>query len=213
MASAVLDAVGERYNGLAKKSTCLSCGGAVNHASVQAGERCVDLGSGRGRDVVKMAQKAGPDGFVWGIDISDMMRSEALSHAKESNVGNVAFLYGELESLPLPGASADVVVSNCVLNHASDKQAVWNEIFRVLRPGGRFVVSDIYSTEPVPQQYKNDPHAVAECWGGADTRAVYFETVTAAGFPRVEILEESDPYDKGSIQVSSITLRGTKPLY
>lgn len=213
MSSAILEAVDKRYSGLATKSTCLSCGGAVKHAAVQKGEYCLDLGSGRGRDAVRMAKETGGEGFVWGVDLSDAMRNEALDHAKSEEVYNLRFLAGELEKLPLPSSSVDVVISNCVLNHARDKAAVWDEIHRVLKPGGRFVISDIYATHPVPEKYRNDPAAISECWGGADTRSIYLATVSCAGFPKTQILEESEPYDKGHIQVASFTLKGTKPRY
>ena len=107
---------------------------------------------------------------------------------------------------------ADFVISNCTINHAGDKGAVWSEIFRILKPGGRFVVSDIYASEEVPLAYRSDPVAVAECWAGAVTREEYFDTVLQAGFTSIEVIEESLPYEKGDIEVSSITLAGNKPL-
>lgn len=200
-----------RYSGLATESCCLSCGGAVDHGKPAPGEVCVDLGSGRGTDVLRMAEDVGPDGFVWGIDIADGMLDLARSTADRLGVSNVRFEKAELEHLPVASASVDLVVSNCVLNHASDKSAVWREIFRILKPGGRFAVSDIYSSSPVPEEFKNDPEAVAECWAGADTRGVYLETVQDAGFQDPSIRDESDPYPKGAIEVSSFTLLGTKP--
>lgn len=200
-----------RYSGLATESCCLSCGGAVDHGKPAAGEFCVDLGSGRGTDVLRMADDVGPNGFVWGIDIADGMLDQARSTADRLGIANVRFEKSELEHLPIPSLSVDLVVSNCVLNHASDKPAVWAEIFRILKPGGRFAVSDIYSSLPVPEEFKNDPAAVAECWAGADTSKVYLKTVQNAGFHDLSIRDESDPYPKGSIEVSSFTLLGTKP--
>jgi ubiquinone/menaquinone biosynthesis C-methylase UbiE len=123
----------------------------------------------------------------------------------------VRFEKALLEKLPIPSNSVDLATSNCVLNHASDKPAVWREIFRVLKPGGRFVVSDIYSSAAVPPEFKDDPEAVAECWAGADTREVYLKTVVDAGFQELSVLEESAPYPKGKIEVSSFTLKGHKP--
>ncbi len=209
--AAVLDKIAERYSGLAESSCCLSCGGAVDRAKPMRGDVCVDLGSGRGTDAIRMAEDVGPDGFVWGIDISDKMLEKARSTAERLGVANVRFEKAELEKLPIPSMSVDVVVSNCVLNHAADKSKVWSEIERILRPGGRFVVSDIYSSAPVPDEFRQDPEAVAECWAGADTREVYLKTVADTGFEDVKVLDESAPYPKGAIEVSSFTLQGWKP--
>jgi arsenite methyltransferase len=183
----------------------------VDQGKPTMGEVCVDLGSGRGTDVLRMAEDVGPQGFVWGIDISDGMLDLARSTATRLGVSNVRFEKAELEHLPVPSQSVDLVVSNCVLNHASDKSAVWAEIFRILKPGGRFAVSDIYSSLPVPDEFRHDPAAVAECWAGADTRDVYLRTVQDAGLQELSIRDESAPYPKGSIEVASFTLLGAKP--
>lgn len=202
--------INKRYSGLAESSCCLSCGGAINHAGVQPGETCVDLGSGRGTDVIRMAEKTGPGGFVFGIDISEGMIKKSIETARKLDVSNVRFLSCPLENLELDNGIADVVISNCTLNHSQDKQKVWNEIFRILKNGGRFVVSDIYSTDTVPAEFRNDPAAVAECWAGAVTKPEYIEHVEKAGFRNLKIIEESKPYEKGKIMVSSWTLTGSK---
>lgn len=204
-------AVSSRYEALAGSACCLSCGGAADLAEPQPGEVCVDLGSGRGEEALRLADTVGPAGFVYGIDITPAMIEKARRTAAKLGVRNVAFLQADLADLPLEEAAADLVVSNCVLNHAADKKAVWREIHRVLKPGGRFVISDIFAIEEVPEVYRTDPAAVAECWAGAVTRAEYFDAVTAAGFAEVRVLEESSPYDKGRIRVASLTLSGLKP--
>lgn len=204
-------AIENRYSQLAESACCLSCGGAVDHAKPRLGEVCLDLGSGRGTDCLRMADEVGADGFVWGIDISDGMLDKARSTADALGIQNVRFDKAPLEKLPIPSASVDLVVSNCVLNHASDKAQVWAEIFRVLKPGGRFVVSDIFASAPVPPEFRNDPEAVAECWAGADTLEVYLQTVSDAGLRDLDLLERSQPYPKGRIEVSSFTLQGWKP--
>lgn len=204
------DAINIRYSSLAASDCCLSCGGAVKYAEPKLGETCVDLGSGRGTDALRMATQVGPAGFVYGIDISDGMLEKARATAEKVGARNVKFEKAELEKLPLPSASVDLIISNCVLNHAHDKAQVWREIYRILKPGGRFVVSDIFSTAPVPEKYRTDAAAVAECWAGADTRAVYLQTVQVAGFASVDILEESQPYAKGEVEVCSFTLAGKK---
>lgn len=200
-----------RYSQLAKTECCLSCGGALNFSKVKPGEICVDLGSGRGTDVLRMAEQAGEDGFAYGIDISDGMLATARENAAKFGVGNVKFIQSELERLELPDQTADLVVSNCTINHAMDKAAVWNEIFRILKMGGRFVVSDIYATSPVPEEYRNDPVAVAECWAGSVTREEYLDTLKATGFQTITVLEESKPYPKGKVEVCSFTIAGERP--
>ena len=205
--------INKRYNQLAETECCLSCGGAIDYATPAEGEVCVDLGSGRGTDVLRMAEVVGETGFVYGIDISEGMLEKARKTAENLNVYNVCFVRSELERLTLSDQVADLVISNCTLNHATDKQAVWNEIYRILKKGGRFVISDIYSTNPIADEYRNDPVAVAECWAGSVTRAEYIQHLEKAGFTSVQILEESSPYDKGKSQVVSWTISSRKPSF
>jgi SAM-dependent methyltransferase len=202
--------INNRYSELAESECCLSCGGAINYAEPQKGEVCVDLGSGRGTDVLRMAESVGETGFVYGIDISDGMLEKARKNAEKFNIRNVRFVKSELEKLELPDKTADLVISNCTLNHAEDKQAVWDEIYRILKKGGRFVVSDIYATIPIAEEYRMDPVAIAECWAGAVTRNEYMQQLEKAGFASVEIIEESKPYSKGKAEVASFTIAGKK---
>lgn len=202
--------INSRYSELAETECCLSCGGAINYAEPKSGEVCVDLGSGRGTDVLRMAESVGETGFVYGIDISDGMLEKARRNAEKFAATNVSFVRSELEKLELPDKTADLVISNCTLNHASDKQAVWNEIYRILKKGGRFVISDIYATSAIADEYRNDPVAVAECWAGSVTRSEYMQHLERAGFASVEILEESAPYAKGNAEVCSFTIAGKK---
>ena len=141
--------INNRYSGLAESECCLSCGGALTYAEPKEGEVCVDLGSGRGTDVLRMSEMVGENGFVYGIDISDGMLEKARRNAAKFGTSNVLFVRSELEKLKLPDNLADLVISNCTLNHAADKQAVWNEIHRILKKGGRFVISDIYATTAI----------------------------------------------------------------
>lgn len=200
-----------RYDALAEKSCCLSCGGAIEHAGVLPGEVCVDLGSGRGQDMVRLAERAGAAGFAYGIDTSPAMIEKARRTAEKLGVSNVELVHCSFERIPLADDHVDLVISNCAINHAGDKQAVWSEICRILRPGGRFVVSDIYAIEDVPARWREDPAAVAECWAGAVRRDVYMETLERAGLVDVRVLEESEPYAKGAIEVASFTVAGRKP--
>jgi SAM-dependent methyltransferase len=202
--------INERYSKLAEDSCCLSCGGAINFSDPKPGEVCVDLGCGRGNDVIRMAQVVGDQGLVYGLDISDGMIEKANKNAAKLEISNVKFIKSELESIKLPSNIADLVISNCTINHASDKVSVWNEIYRILKKGGRFVISDIYSLEDVPEQYRNDPVAVSECWAGSIKKDDYLKIISDAGFSDVDILEESKPYLKGKIEISSFTIYGKK---
>jgi ubiquinone/menaquinone biosynthesis C-methylase UbiE len=157
-----------------------------------------------------MAERVGETGFVFGVDVSEGMIAKAGKNAIKLGIENVKFIKSELERLNIDDETVDLVISNCTINHANDKQKVWGEIERILRKGGRFVVSDIYATSEVPEEYKTDPAAVAECWAGAVTKEEYLRTLFNAGFKSVEILEESAPYAKGSIEVVSITIAGKK---
>jgi ubiquinone/menaquinone biosynthesis C-methylase UbiE len=203
--------INRRYSELAETSCCLSCGGAINYSDPRKGEICVDLGSGRGTDVLRLADMVGEDGFVYGIDISEGMLKKAERSAEKLGIKNVRFIKSPLENIILDNNTADLVISNCTINHSHDKAAVWNEVYRILKPGGRFVVSDIYSTEKVPDEYRNDPVAVAECWAGAVTREEYLIQLEESGFEKIKIIEESEPYSKGKINVSSWTVAGRKP--
>ncbi len=202
--------INARYSTLATENCCLSCGGAFDYSKPQPGETCLDLGSGRGKDVIRMSEEVGKEGFVYGLDISEGMLKTAEASARKLGVENVQFIKSELEHIPLEENTVDLVISNCTINHAANKQKVWNEIYRVLNYKGRFVVSDIYSIQPVPEQYKNDPEAIAECWAGSVTRQEYIDQLAEAGFKKIEILEESAPYKKGEISVCSFTIKGFK---
>lgn len=199
-----------RYSNLAESSCCLSCGGALDKSEAVKGDVCIDLGSGRGTDALRLAEIVGTEGHVYGLDLSDGMIKKAKKTARRLGVTNVDFIQTDLSEIPLEDKSVNVIISNCVLNHVSNKQQIWNEIYRVLMKGGTFTVSDIFSSEPVPEEYANDPEAVAECWAGSVTKEVYLKTLENAGFTSISILEESEPYKKGKIDVSSFTITGTR---
>ncbi len=199
-----------RYSTLANDTCCLSCGGAAQKSETKPGEICIDLGSGRGTDVLRLAEEVGSGGFVYGVDVTEEMVRIATSTASKMGVENVKFILADLEQIPLEGEIADLIISNCTLNHVSNKSKVWREIYRLLKNGGRFVISDIFSSEPVPEEYASDPVAVAECWAGSITRAEYIEIIKKTGFKDFRILEESKPYPKGKIEVSSFTITAQK---
>lgn len=203
--------IDNRYSALAESTCCLSCGGAVNYAEALPREVCVDLGSGRGTDVLRLAESVGEDGLVFGIDISEGMIKKSRDTATRLGISNVEFVKSALEKIKLDSNIADLVISNCTINHASDKQLVWNEVYRILKEGGRFVISDIYAINPVPEEYRNDPVAISECWAGSVTRNEYLRQLENAGFSSIKIIEESEPYEKGKALVASWTISGKKP--
>lgn len=200
-----------RYTLLAEDDTCcLSCGGAVNYSNAREGEVCADLGSGKGTDVLRLAEEVGEKGFVYGIDVSEGMLKKAQKNADKLGISNVKFVKSELEDLQVDSDALNLIISNCTINHASDKFKVWSEIERILKNNGRFVVSDIYALTEVPEAYRTDPQAVAECWAGAVTKEEYLNTLSRVGFKSIEIIEESKPYSKGEVEVVSFTIAGKK---
>jgi len=207
--AALAGAVAERYGKLASGSDPLSCGGALELAEPRPGETLVDLGCGRGRDVRRAAEAVGPTGSAIGVDVSQEMLARARS-ATPAEAANARFVRSDLEALDLPDACADVVVSNCAINHAPDKAAVYREIARVLRAGGRFVVSDVVSEGVLPEEVRTDPEAWAACYGGAIPEADYLEAVRRAGLREVEIVRRTQPYPRGGVLVRSLTLRGIR---
>ena len=205
--TAVQDAIQHRYGGLASSCCSLSCGESLDKAAPKRGETVVDLGCGRGQDVLRAAGRVGPTGMAIGIDMTDEMLEKARSSVPPF-LQNVQFISCDLASLALGDALADVVISNCTINHAPDKHAVYREIHRVLKPGGRFVVADVIAEDQLPESVRLDPQAWAACYGGAIPEAEYLDAVRSAGFQRIDILSKSDPYEKGTVMVRSLTLRG-----
>jgi SAM-dependent methyltransferase len=170
----------------------LGCGNPFERAGLTPGEVVLDLGSGGGLDAIVAARRVGSDGHVFGLDMSDEMISLAQANTSRAGVTNVAFLKGDMESIPLPPASVDVIISNCVVNLVPDKGRALTEAYRVLRPGGRLAISDIVTREPVPTEMKADLAAWAACIGGALTADEYREHLLAAGFVDVEIVRERE---------------------
>jgi arsenite methyltransferase len=202
-------AVRKRYASLADGCGSLSCGGALDFAAAGDGEVLVDLGSGRGADVIRAARQVGLKGKAIGIDATQAMVDKARS-ALPADLTNVRFVCCDLAALTVESDSADVVISNCTINHAPDKAAVYREVHRILRPGGRFVVSDIVAEQELPAAVRNDPEAWAACYGGAIPEDEYMAAIATAGFSQVEILQQSQPYQKGGVTIRSMTIRGTK---
>ncbi|MDT8901675.1 arsenite methyltransferase [Anaeroselena agilis] len=169
-------------------ATSLGCGNPTALGSLYAGEVVLDLGSGAGLDVLLSAKRVGPSGKAYGLDMTDEMLAEAEANKAKSGLTNAEFLKGHIEKIPLPRSSVDVVISNCVINLSADKDKVFREIFRVLRPGGRIAVSDIITTRPLPEKLRTNLLAWAGCVAGALTDEEYTAKLAKAGFAEAEII-------------------------
>ncbi len=169
----------------------LGCGNPTALATLKAGETVLDLGSGGGIDVLLSARRVGPTGKAYGLDMTDEMLALARENLRRAGVSNVEFLKGEIESIPLPDNSVDVIISNCVINLSGDKDRVLREAFRVLKPGGRFAVSDIVRRDgtEIPPEVQRNIELWAGCVSGALTDREYKEKLTKAGFtqPSIEV--------------------------
>ena len=185
----------------------LGCGVPTAVADLHEGETVLDLGSGAGADVLISARRVGATGKAIGLDMTDEMLELARSNAAEAGVANVEFLKGYLEEIPLPDASVDVVISNCVINLAGDKPKVLREAARVLRPGGRFAVSDVIADEGMDEATRADIAAYTGCIAGALTEAEFRAALAAAGLVHVEIRETHRVHD----QAASAIIRARKP--
>jgi len=172
----------------------LGCGNPTALAELKPGETVLDLGSGGGIDVLLSARRVGPTGTAYGLDMTDQMLALAEQNKRKSGLANVHFLEGEIEHIPLPADSVDVVISNCVINLAGDKDAVLREAFRVLRPGGRFAVSDIVVRGEVPAAIRRNMELWIGCVAGALGESEYLAKLAAAGFESAAI-EVTRVYD------------------
>src|ERR1700746_3681117 len=160
----------------------LGCGNPTALAELKPGETVLDLGSGGGIDVLLSARRVGPTGKAYGLDMTDEMRALAEENKRKSGLANVEFLKGEIENIPLPDNSVDVIISNCVINLSGDKDRVLKEAFRVLKPGGRFAVSDVVVRGNVPAEIKKSMELWVGCVAGALTDDEYRTKLATAGF-------------------------------
>src|SRR6266550_1181403 len=195
------------------ESVSLGCGNPTMLAELKPGETVLDLGSGAGLDVLLSARRVAPGGHAYGVDMTDEMLALANGNKAKSGVTNATFLKGTIENVPLPDASVDVVISNCVINLAEDKGAVIKEAFRVLRPGGLFAVADMVEIEPLEPIVKKSLDSWAGCISGTIPIDAYRGALIAAGFQGAEFqvhATESMPGVDG--KVGSAYIRATKPI-
>lgn len=185
----------------------LGCGNPLGLEEVRPGEVVLDLGSGPGLDCFLAAARVGPQGRVIGVDMTPEMIERAQANARRGGFHNVEFRLGDIEDLPLPDASVDLVISNCVINLSPDKPRVFREAFRVLRPGGRIVVADIVLEGELPEPLRQSVEAYTGCVAGALQRDEYLAALRSAGFQCVEVLRETDYFGPAR----SITVRARKP--
>jgi arsenite methyltransferase len=213
----------------------LGCGNPVALASLLPGERVLDLGSGAGFDCFLAANAVGPEGRVIGIDMTPAMIERGREHARTSGVTNVEFRLGKIEEIPVEDDAVDVIISNCVINLSPEKDRVFREGFRVLRPGGRMMISDLVLVKPLPQALISSAAAYIGCLSGAIIKDAYLRLISDAGFEEITIMEEgrypiecmandtsSDALNKDFVilpevlaeareSVSSIKIRAIKP--
>ncbi|MCJ7665841.1 MAG: arsenite methyltransferase [Actinobacteria bacterium] len=168
----------------------LGCGNPIALASLKKGEVVLDLGSGAGFDCFLAADKVGPEGKVIGVDMTPEMLEKARENAQKNEFTNVEFRLGEIENLPVADGTIDIIISNCVINLSTDKDCVFSEAFRVLKSGGRIMVSDIVLTRELPDPIKNNISAYVGCISGAMIKEDYLNAIKKAGFTDVKILDE-----------------------
>jgi ubiquinone/menaquinone biosynthesis C-methylase UbiE len=167
------------------------CGNPVALASLKEGDVVLDLGSGAGFDAFLAAQRVGKTGRVIGVDMTPEMVAKAQTNVKKGNYANVEFRLGEIEKLPVDDSSVDVIISNCVINLSPDKEQVFKEAFRVLKPGGRLMVSDLVLAKDIPKAIKDSVEAYVGCLAGAVKKDEYLNLITMAGFQDIKIISES----------------------
>jgi SAM-dependent methyltransferase len=199
----------EEQGGLpdAAKLASLGCGNPTAVAELHEGETVLDLGSGGGIDVLLSAQRVGPSGKAYGVDMTDEMLELARTNQREAGVENVEFLEGTIEDVPLPDDSVDVIISNCVINLSAEKPAVFREAARVLRPGGRFAVTDIVADPGMDEATRTDMTQWTGCIAGALTEEEFRRELEDAGFAEVEVRETHRVHD----QAGSAIIRASVP--
>lgn len=207
----------------------LGCGLPTEHAVMKEGDTVIDLGSGAGNDAFIARRMVGEKGKVIGIDFTDAMISKARENAEKLNLNNVEFRMGDIENMPVTANKADVIISNCVLNLVPNKKQVFSEIYRVLKPGGHFSISDIVLEGELPDKWREIAELYAGCVSGAIQKSEYLGTIEKAGFTKIRLqkdktivipddillnylsADEVTEYKKGTTRIASITVYAEKP--
>jgi len=201
----------------------LGCGNPLAHAEAKPGETVLDLGSGAGIDAFLAAREVGSQGRVIGVDMTPAMLSRARANAAREGLANVEFRLGEIEHLPVADATVDLIISNCVINLSPEKPRVFAEAWRVLKPGGRMVVSDLVLTRPLPETVRRSVEAYVGCVAGASLKEEYLAQIRAAGFKDVAVVQETSYGSAGELMpeivsaadawdaVRSVKVRALKP--
>lgn len=195
----------KRYDNETKTAN-LGCANLATFLEVQEGDVVLDLGCGRGVQAKSLIDVVGEQGAVYGLDLTEKMIIEA---NKDNDRDNLFFNQGDIHKLPFADEQFDLVYSNCVINHSTDKQTVYEEIYRVLKPGGYFLVGDVMSIDELPAEVANNPENIAACWGGAIPRARYLSIIKKVKFDNIEILSERQ-YMKNGYPMESLTMKGVK---
>jgi arsenite methyltransferase len=185
----------------------LGCGNPLAVAELRAGETVLDLGSGGGIDVLLSARRVGPEGFAYGVDMTDEMLALARANAQQAGAANVEFVKGSIENVPLPDDSIDVIISNCVINLSVDKHAVVREMFRLLKPGGRIGVSDVVAEDHLNAADRAERGSYVGCIAGALSRTEYLDSLAAAGFVDASVTFTHEAADG----MHSAIIRATRP--
>jgi len=193
------------------KLASLGCGNPTAVAELHEGETALDLGSGGGIDVLLSAKRVGPTGKAYGVDMTDEMLEVARRNQREAGARNVEFLKGTVEAVPLPDDSVDVVISNCVINLSADKPAVFREAARVLRPGGRFAVTDIVADAGMDEATRHDMAQWTGCIAGALTEEEFRRDLEGAGFIDVEVCETHRVHDQAGSAIIRAANRDSRP--
>ena len=193
----------------------LGCGNPAAYAGLKAGETVLDLGSGAGIDIFLASLKVGPKGKAIGVDMTPEMIKKANKLAKEKDFQNVEFRLGEIEYLPVADNSVDTIMSNCVINLSPDKAKVFKEAFRVLKPTGKMVISDIVSEKPLPTEMQDDANAWSACISGALTKEDYLNKIAGAGFMTREVIAEREFFIESGkegemLRMFSVTVKAEK---
>lgn len=196
----------------AVKELNLGCGSPLDVAALEPGQSVLDLGSGSGREVFLAARAVGEEGRALGLDMTPAMIDLARANALTLGIRNAEFILGNIGGMPVESASIDRVISNCVINLAPDKERVFAEIHRVLRPGGRFAIADIVTTAPLPEEVRNDPELWCGCVAGALPVADYLGAISKAGFRDVKVVSQRGDTSCGGtgLGLLSITVTGVK---